>query len=74
MTVLYYVDKTLLVLSGANSGVSVSVTTDIGASVGIASANSSLAFLIRNGIVKMSFETMERIKKRETLFYWPGVN
>ena len=74
MTVLYYVDKTLLVLSDANSGVSVSTTTDIGASVGIASADSSLAFLIRNGIVKIFFETMERIKKKETFFYWPGVN
>ena len=51
ITALDYADKTLLVLSGAGSGVSLfSFTTVIGTRVRIVSA--SISFLVTNGIVK----------------------
>ena len=46
ITVLDYADKTLLVLLGADSGVSLfSFTNVIGTTVGIASASNNLVFL-----------------------------
>ena len=74
ITSLNYAGKTFLLLSGANSGVSLcSFTAVIDAPVGIANTNFSLVLLIRNGIVKKSFRTMERIKNTERLFYLSGV-
>ena len=75
ITALDYADKTFLLLSGANSGVSLcSFTAVIDAPVGVANANFSLVLLIRNGIVKKSFRTMERIKNTERLLYFSGVS
>ena len=52
-TVLDYVYKTFLILSGAVSGVFIfSITTVIGKTVGIVSASISLVFLITNGVIK----------------------
>ena len=51
ITALAYVDKTLLVLSDASSGVSFGLfTTIIGTPVGIANASISLVYLTSNGI------------------------
>ena len=64
ITVLDYTDKTLLVLSGTGSGVSLfSFTAVIGMSVGIASTSISLVFFVTNGIVKMFLKAMGRKKK-----------
>ena len=69
ITALDYAGKTLMVLSGATSGVSLCLfTTIIGTSFGITSASISLVFLISNGIVRMYLKTMRRQKKTERLF------
>ena len=58
ITTLEYTDKIFLVLSGANSGVSLySFTTIIGIIIGIASASVSLVLLISNEIIKMLLKT-----------------
>ena len=68
-TALDYADKTLMVLSGATSGVSLCLfTTIIGTPVGITSASISLVFLIGNGIVRMYLKTMRRQKKDRKTF------
>ena len=64
ITVLDYTDKTLLVLSGTGSGVSLfSFTAVIGMSFGIASTSISLVFFVTNGIVKMFLKAMGKKKK-----------
>ena len=64
VTAFDYVEKTLLVLSGASSGVSLcSFTNVIGTLAGVASASISLVFFISSGIIKMLLKTMERRKK-----------
>ena len=64
-TALDFVEKALVLLSGAGSGVSLfSCTTAIGTLVGVASASVSLVFLISNGIVKMFLKTMGRNKNK----------
>ena len=69
ITALDYADKTLMVLSGATSGVSLCLfTTIIGTPVGITSASISLVFLIGNGIVRMYLKTMRRQKKDRKTF------
>ena len=45
VTIFDYIDKILIVLSETSSGVSISVISVIGASVGITSANFTLIFL-----------------------------
>ena len=58
ITTLEYTDKIFLVLSGANSGVSLcSFTTIIDIIIGIASASVSLVLLISNEIIKMLLKT-----------------
>ena len=53
-----YFDKSLIVLSAANDGLSIaSFATVIGAPVGIASASFSFAFSITTGIVKTLLKT-----------------
>ena len=64
VTAFDYAEKTLLVLSGASSGVSLcSFTNVIGTPAGIASASISLVFFISSGIIKMLLKTTERRKK-----------
>ena len=64
VTAFDYVEKTLLVLSGASSGVSLcSFTNVIGTLSGVASASISLVFFISSGIIKMLLKTTERRKK-----------
>ena len=58
---LDYADKTLIVLPGTSSGVSLcSFTSATSTPVRITSANISLVFLISNGIVKIFLKTMGR--------------
>ena len=53
VTVFDYIDKILIVLSAASSGVSIiSFTSILGAPVEIASANFTLIFSLTTGIVK----------------------
>ena len=54
-----YFNKSLIVLSAANDGISIAV---IGAPVGIASARFSFAFSITTGIVKKLLKTRENKK------------
>ena len=58
ITVLDYADKTLLVLLGADSGVSLfSFTNVIGTTVVIASASNNLVFLVTNAIEKKNINS-----------------
>ena len=62
-----YLDKSLIVLSGATGSISIaSFATVIGAPVGIMSASCSLAFSITTGFVKKFLKTI-RNKKKTTL-------
>ena len=61
ITVSDYTDKTLLVLSGVSSGVSLCLFTNvIDTFVGIANGSISLLFFLTNEIVKMFSETIGR--------------
>ena len=76
LTALGYVDKTLLVLLDASSGVSpFSFTTVISTLVRTASASLSLVFLVTNGIANIFFGNNGKEKINiAKLRYWPGVN
>ena len=53
VTIFYYIDKILIVLSATSSGVSIiSFTSIIGVPAGIASASFTLIFSITAGIIK----------------------
>ena len=53
VTTFDYIDKVLIVLSAISSGVSIiSITSIVGAPVGIASASLTLTFSLTTGIVK----------------------
>ena len=68
ITELDFADKTLLVLSGAASGVSLfSFITVIGTYVGTASASICLVFPANNGIVKMFLKTMGKKNKHRKI-------
>ena len=57
VTTFHYIDKILIVLSAASSGVSIiSFTSIIGAPVGIASASLTLIFSLTTGIGKKIIE------------------
>ena len=59
-----FFDKSLIVLSVATSGISISSFANvIGAPIGIVSASFSLAFSIFTGIVKKLLKTTRNLKK-----------
>ena len=64
-----YFDKSLIVLSAKRGSISIaSVSTVIGAPVGMASASFSLEFSITTGIVKeLSKTTQNKTKKHNTI-------
>ena len=65
VTAFDYIDKILIVLSARSSGVSmISVTSIIGASVGIVSASFTLIFSITTGIVKKLLNITKNKKKK----------
>ena len=65
VTTFDYIDKILIVLSAASSGVSIiSFTSIIGAPVGIASASLTLIFSLTTGIVKKLLNITRNKKKK----------
>ena len=69
VTVLYYADETLVVLSGIGSGFSLlSFTTIIGTPVVIASACIIPVLLVTNRIFKTFFKTI-KMKKRLKIYF-----
>ena len=63
-----YFDKSLIVLSVTNDGVSIaSFTTAIGAPIGITSASFSLAFSLRTGLVKKLLKATRKKKKHNKI-------
>ena len=69
VTVLYYADETLVVLSGIGSGFPLfSFTTVIGTPVAIASACISPVFLVTNRIFKTFFKTIKMKKRLKICF------
>ena len=70
VTILDYIDKTLIVLSATASGVSIIsfTSTTIGESVGIVSASFTLIFSLTTGIVKKLLNmTINKKKKHDQL-------
>ena len=62
-----YLDKSLIVLSVANSSISIaSFATATGAAVGIVSASCSLAFSITTGFVKKFLKAIRNKKKKHS--------
>ena len=65
VTIFDYIDKILIVLSAATSGVSIiSFTSTIGKSVGIVSASFTLIFSLTTGIVKKLLSITSNKKKK----------
>ena len=65
LTTFDYIDKTLIVLSATNGGVStISLTSVVGALVGVASANFALTFSLTTGVIKKLL-TITRNKKKK---------
>ena len=65
VTVFDYIDKILIILSATTGGVSAySLTSVIGAPVGISSASFTLVFSLTTGIVKKLLSTARKKKKK----------
>ena len=65
VTAFHYIDKILMVLSAASSGVSIiSFTSIVGTPVGIAHASPTLAFSLTTGIVKKLLNITRNKKKK----------
>ena len=65
VTIFYYIDKILIVLSATTGGVSIiSFTTAIGAPVGIVSASFTLIFSVTTGIIKKLLDITRKKKKK----------
>ena len=65
ITVLVYADKTLLVLSGASSSVSICLfAIVIGAPAGIESFSNDVVLLSNNGILEMFLKTLGKKKRK----------
>ena len=69
VTIFYYIDKILIVLSATSSGVSIiSFTSIIGVPAGIASASFTLIFSIAAGIIKkLLSRTIKKKKKHDQI-------
>ena len=69
VTIFYYIEKILIILSATSSGVSIILFTSvIGASVGIISASSTLIFSIPTGIIKKLLNiTKNKMKKHDKI-------
>ena len=76
VTTFDYIDKILIVLRAASSGVStISFPSVAGAPVGIASASPTLIFSITTGIVKKLLNITRKKKKKMIKFLcWLNVN
>ena len=76
VTTFDYIDKILIVLSAASSGVSIiSFTSIIGAPVGIASASLTLIFSLTTRIIKKVLNiTRYKTKKHVKFLCWLKVN
>ena len=62
-----YIDKTLIILSAANGGISIiSFTSVIGLPVGLASASFTLIFSLTTGVIKKLLK-VTRKKRRNTI-------
>ena len=65
VTTFDYIDKTLIVLSATNGGVStISLTSVVGALVGVASANFALISSLTTGIIKKLLSITRNKKKK----------
>ena len=65
VTIFDYIDKTLIILIAATSGISnISFTSVIGTSVGIASASFTLIFSLTTGIIKKLLNMTRKKKKK----------
>ena len=61
----YYIDKTLIVLSATDGGISIiSFTSVIGIPAGIASASFTLVFSLTTGIKKIATSSKEKKRKK----------
>ena len=65
VTIFDYMDKILIIWSATTSGISiVSFTSDIGTSVGIASASLTLFFSLSTGIIKKLLNMIRKKNKK----------
>ena len=73
VTIFDYIDKILIILSATAGGVSVySLTSVIGAPVGISSASFTLVFSLTTGIVKKLLSTARKKKKKHDQILMPA--
>ena len=65
VTIFYYIDKILIILSATTSGISIiSFTSVIGTPFGIVSARFTLIFSLSTGIIKKLLNMTRKKKKK----------
>ena len=75
VTIFDYMDKILILLSAASSGVSmISFISVIAVMAGIASASFTLIFSVTTGIIKKLLSTTTKKKKKHDQILWLKVN